>query len=120
MPKKIRELLFQIGLVLVAVVLGKAFESPIGYVVAAILAIAFIVQWLLQREEGEREAELQGGLFGRAIPLPLPESAQTELPEVRPKIVPVDYCEAENGHGYGLHIRNSGYDAIDVEIPLYR
>jgi hypothetical protein len=117
MPKKVRELLFQIGLVLGAIVIGKLLDSPFGYVVAAVLAIAFITQWLLQREESEREAEMEG-LFGG--PIPLRDGRQTseiELPEVRPKIVPVDYCKAEKNNLYGLHLRNSGYDALDVEIP---
>jgi hypothetical protein len=71
MPKKIRDLFFQVGLVLASVVLSKWLDFPTGYVVAAILAIGFIVQWILQREEGEAEAEAEGelaGLFGGSIP----------------------------------------------------
>lgn len=117
MSKKVPELLFQIGLVLGSIVIGKLLDSPFGYVVAAILAIAFITQWLLQREKSEREVEMEG-LFGG--PIPLRDGRQTseiELPEVRPKIVPVDYCKNEKNNLYGLHLRNSGYDALDVEIP---
>jgi hypothetical protein len=111
MPKKVRELLFQIGLVLGAIVIGKLLDSPFGYVIAAILAIAFITQWLLQREESEREAEMEG-LFGGPILLGGGRQAsEIELPEVRPKIVPVDYCKAEKDNLYGLRLRNSGYDA---------
>lgn len=40
-----------------------------------------------------------------------------ELPEIRPKIVPVDYCKAEKAGSWGLHMRNSGHDALDIEIP---
>jgi hypothetical protein len=64
---RLRELIFQVGLILLAIVLSKAFDFPFGYAAAAILAIAFIVQWGLQREEGEQQVEL-GVLFGGPIP----------------------------------------------------
>ncbi len=120
MSKRVRELLFQIGLVLGAVVIGKMLDSLFGYFIAAILAIAFVTQWLMQREEGEREIEMEG-LFRGQIPSPGPAQSKAisnlELPEVRPKIVPVDYGKAEKQVLYGLHLRNAGYDALDVEIP---
>jgi hypothetical protein len=39
------------------------------------------------------------------------------LPEFRPRIVPVAYGKAEKRDDHGIHLRNSGYDAIDIEIP---
>ena len=64
--RKIRELVFQVGLVLLAIVVGRAMDSPFGYVIAGVLAIGFIAQWMLQREElaGTEETEL----FQGAIP----------------------------------------------------
>ncbi len=63
---KARELVFQVGLVLLAIVLGKALDNPVGYVIAGILAIAFVVQWILQREELAEIEETSP--FGAAIP----------------------------------------------------
>ena len=76
MPKKFRELLFQIGLVLGAVVLGRLLDSPVSYCIAAVLTIAFITQWLLQRDEQQRDNELEG-LFGG--PIPWAETRKAEL-----------------------------------------
>jgi hypothetical protein len=44
-------------------------------------------------------------------------SVQDELPEFRPRILPVAYAKAEKKSCHGLYIRNAGYDALDVEIP---
>jgi hypothetical protein len=47
--------MFQVGLVLLAIVLGKFLDFWLGYVIAGVLAVAFVVQWALQREEGRDE-----------------------------------------------------------------
>lgn len=77
MRPRYRELLFQIGLVLGAIVLGKWLDFPLGYVAAAVLAVAFTVQWVLTKEEGEEEIELQP-FFGRHIPRTETRAQQTE------------------------------------------
>jgi len=61
-------------------VFGKWFDTPLGYVIAGILALAFISQWILGREEEEQEVELQS-LFGGTVPAPVivekPATAET-------------------------------------------
>jgi hypothetical protein len=46
-----RELAFQFGLVLAAIVVGKLLDTPLGYIFSGVLAVAFIVQWILQKDE---------------------------------------------------------------------
>jgi hypothetical protein len=37
--------------------------------------------------------------------------------EIRPRVVPTGYNKAEGRLQMGLYLRNSGYDALDVEVP---
>jgi hypothetical protein len=74
--KRARELVFQVGLVLLAIILGKALDSPFGYVTAGVLSIAFVVQWVLQRED---DSELkQATLLGGATPEGIQEIGEPE------------------------------------------
>jgi hypothetical protein len=45
------------------------------------------------------------------------DTSQPPLREVRPKIIPVKYGQGEKHSPWGLHLRNAGYDALDIEIP---
>ncbi len=77
--RKKRELMFQGGLILAAIVAGKLLDSPVGYVLGGILAIAFITQWVLQRDEGDQEVQLEG-LFGGQIPADTVPKAEQNPP----------------------------------------
>jgi hypothetical protein len=125
MSKRTSELLFQVGLVLGAVVLGRVLDFPLGYAAATIFAIAFIYQWFVRREEGESVAEL-GGLFrGTAIPWADVEKTTSReestggrtLPEHRPRVIPAEYRVNKQRLTHGLTILNPGYMALDVHIP---
>jgi hypothetical protein len=77
---RLRELLFQIGLILLAIVLGAVFGTFVGYIAAGVLAIAFISQRVLQKEEGQ-ESESQG-LFDGPVPW-----AERVVPERKPRLI---------------------------------
>jgi hypothetical protein len=51
-----------------AIVLGAILNNPVGYGVAAILAVIFLVAWGLGKEDGEEEFEGYS-LFNGAIPV---------------------------------------------------
>jgi hypothetical protein len=68
---RLRELLFQVGLILLAIVLGVGFGTFLGYIAAGVLALAFICQWVLQKDEGQ-DVESQG-LFDEPVPWAIPE-----------------------------------------------
>src|SRR5882672_3643983 len=81
---RLRELLFQVGLLLLAIVLGKIFDSPFGYLVAAILSVAFVVQWLIQKDENNAN-EFSFGLSvvdfrsERPVPVTITATAQPDV-----------------------------------------
>jgi hypothetical protein len=67
MMRRTRTLLLEGGLVMAAIVLGAILNNPVGYGVAAILAVIFLVAWGLGKEDGEEEFEGYS-LFNGAIP----------------------------------------------------
>jgi hypothetical protein len=68
---RIRTLLLEVGLIMAAIVLGAILNTPVGYCVAAVLAVAFLIAWWLSKDEGEDEFEGHS-LFDGAIPSALP------------------------------------------------
>jgi len=68
--RKLRTLLLEVGLVLLAILLSKIFDTPIGYCIAGVLAIAFIFAWFVGRE-GDDEFGAHGGpIVDGDIPAP--------------------------------------------------
>jgi hypothetical protein len=68
---RIRTLLLEVGLIMAAIVLGAILNTPVGYCVAAVLGVAFLIAWWLSKDEGEDEFEGRS-LFDGAIPSALP------------------------------------------------
>jgi hypothetical protein len=76
---KLRTLLLQVGLVLLAILLGKIFDTPIGYCIAGVLAIAFIFVWFVGREEDKDEF---GGRGGTILDGDIPAAPKPKIPSL--------------------------------------
>jgi hypothetical protein len=68
--RKLRTLLLEVGLILLAILFGKIFDTPLGYCIAGVLAVAFIFVWFIGREEDKDELGSRGVLFDGDIPAP--------------------------------------------------
>src|ERR1700683_2406009 len=68
--RKVRTLLLEVGLVLLAILLSKIFDTPIGYCVAGVLAIAFIFAWFVGGEEDDEFGAGGGSILEGVIPAP--------------------------------------------------
>lgn len=67
--RRTRTLLLEGGLILAAIVLGRVFDSPLGYCIAAVLAISFITAWFIGRDEDE-DGIKDSSLFKGNVPAP--------------------------------------------------
>lgn len=76
----------------------------------SIIPIALLVVYRLLRANYETFVKIQRERDDA-------EAKFSMLPEFRPCIVPVAFGKAEKRDDHGIHLRNSGYDAIDIEIP---
>ena len=65
-----------------AIVVGALLNNPIGYCVAAVLAVAFLAAWWLGKEEGEEEFEGSALFQDQGIPSPPPLESQCSSPEI--------------------------------------
>jgi hypothetical protein len=106
-----------------ALVLGKLLDTPVGYVIAGLLAIGFLIAWYRGKEEGEEEFESQN-LFEDVVPAtepaaikePVPIAPDT-LPHYCPRVAPHGYGSQAGKNGFGLIVTNPGYPAFNVHIP---
>src|ERR1700721_1371726 len=118
---RIRTLLLEGVLIMAAIVLGKILDSPIGYCMAAILGLAFLIAWYLGKEEGEDEFEQQGFLGGdfsaASSKTDEPPSLPVSLPKYCPRVAPHSYGQPPGQNSAGLIVTNPGYPAFNVHIP---
>jgi hypothetical protein len=68
MAQRTRTLLLEGGLILAAIVLGKVFDSFLGYCLATVLAVSFLVAWYLGKDEGEEVFDASGVLTDTSSP----------------------------------------------------
>jgi hypothetical protein len=115
-------MLLEGGLVLAAIVLGKALDFPAGYVLAAILAGAFLVAWYLGKDEDEEEFDSLG-LFPEGTPAGTSADLDTSAPSpssTRPLVLGARYGTRASDNRCGLFIVNDGDTAYDVTIKNAR